>query len=94
MVDCLRDNENGLLVEAGDIAAQVSGLDQLVRDTALRERLANAALEECQLVYSWHTVAGQIMAIYQELAGTRPDTGFESTLPVTECRFRHEPHLL
>ena len=94
VVDCLRDDENGLLVDAGDIAAQVVGLERLVRDTALRERLANAALEECQLVYSWRTVAGQIMAIYGELAGTRPDTSFESALPVTECRFRHEPHLL
>ncbi len=94
VVDCLRDDENGLLVEAGDIAAQVAGLDRLVRDTALRERLGDAALEECQRVYSWQTVAGQIMAIYGELAGTRPDADFESTLPVSECRFRHEPHLL
>ena len=32
VVDCIRDGENGLLVESGDIAAQAGALPSLVTD--------------------------------------------------------------
>lgn len=94
IVDCLRDGENGLLTEAGDIAAQARGLSALVNDLTLRERLARTALAECRETYSWHAVGGQIMGIYARLAGTAPDTSFDPDLPLTPCRFRAQPHLL
>jgi glycogen(starch) synthase len=94
VVDCLRDGENGLLTEPGDIAALASGLRRLITDRSLRDRLAATALEECRRVYSWQAVAGQIMRVYAVVVGRPPDTGFETVLPRDPCRFRSSPHLL
>ena len=94
VVDCLRDGENGLLTEPGDIAALAAGLRRLITDRPLRHRLAATALEECQRVYSWQAVAGRIMQVYAEVVGHAPDTGFETALPRDPCRFRTSPHLL
>ena len=44
VVDCIRDGENGLLTEPGDIAALTAALGRALQDPALRERLAEAAL--------------------------------------------------
>jgi glycogen(starch) synthase len=92
--DCLRDGDNALLTEPGDVPAHADALARLVTDAALRRRLAQAALAECRATYSWSVVARQIMAIYAELAGTAPDRDFTPELPMTPCRFRAEPHLL
>jgi glycosyltransferase involved in cell wall biosynthesis len=94
VVDCLRDGENGLLTEAGDIRAQAAALRRLIDDKPLADRLAEAALAECRRVYSWRAVGAQIMGVYDQLAGTAPDLRFEPDLPVAPCRFRAEPHLL
>lgn len=95
VMDCLRDDENGLLVEPGDVPAIAAALRRLCADPALRRRLAETALEECRRVYSWEAVAGQIMGVYASLHGTRPATGFDPVLPVDpSCRFRATPHLL
>ena len=94
VVDCLRDGENGLLVEAGNVDAQAAALTRLIAEPALRERLAAAALAECGRVYSWHAVGRQITGIYERLRGTEPDLGFDPELPMTPCRFRQQPHLL
>jgi glycosyltransferase involved in cell wall biosynthesis len=94
VVDCLRDGENGLLVEPGDRAALAEALTRLVDDAELRRRLAASALEECRRTFSWEAVGRQIMSAYEQLAGTVPDTAFHPDLPLTPCRFRAEPHLL
>ena len=94
VVDCVRDGENGLLVEAGDVPAQARALTALVNDRQLRGRLADAALAECRRTYSWHAVGRQIMAVYEQLAGTQPDIAFDPELTMIPCRFRAEPHLL
>lgn len=94
VVDCIRDGENGLLVEAGDIPAQTAALSRLVNDAALRERLAHAALDECRRVYSWEAVGAQIRQVYQDLRGTRPARGIDTQIAIAPCRFRAEPHLL
>ncbi len=94
VVDCIRDGENGLLTEPGDRDGLAAALRRVLRDRALRERLAEAALTECRAVYSWEKVGRQIMDVYGGLAGTRPDLDWPETLPITPCRFRAEPHLL
>ncbi len=94
VVDCLRDGENGLLTDPGDVPALVAGLRRLISEPALRRRLADAALDECRRAYSWPVVAGQIMDVYGQLAGTAPDGEFDPALPRDPCRFRAEPHLL
>ena len=93
--DCLRDEENGLLVNPGDVRALTAALRRVVEDDDLRQRLAEAGLEECRRVYSWTAVGRQIMDVYAQVAGERPHTDVPDTLPIdADCRFRKEPHLL
>ena len=94
VVDCIRDDENGLLVEAGDIAAQAAALSRLVTDHDLRRRLAARALDECRRVYSWDAVGAQIQRIYHDLRGTDAAHGIDEHIAIMPCRFRAEPHLL
>jgi glycogen synthase len=93
VVDCIRDGENGILTEPGDVRELTAALTRLVQDRPLRERLAAAALEECRRTYSWTAVGAQIMGVYEQLLGTR-QAPFDEALPMTPCRFRAEPHLL
>ncbi|MCF4125986.1 glycosyltransferase family 4 protein [Methylobacterium sp. SyP6R] len=93
--DCLRDGENGLLVQPGDVPALAEALHRIVTDRRLRARLAAAALEECRRVYSWQAVGRQIMDVYASVKDERPDPAFDPDLPHDpSCRFRAEPHLL
>lgn len=94
VVDCLTDGRDALLTEPGDVPALADALESLIRNPALRHRLAGAALVECRRTYSWAIVAGRIMEVYGRLAGTRPDVAFSPDLPMAPCRFRSEPHLL
>ena len=94
VVDCIRDNENGLLTEPGDRAGLAEALRRTLRDAVLRRRIADAALQECRAVYSWSKVGRQIMDIYAAVAGQAPDLAWSPELPATPCRFRAEPHLL
>ena len=92
--DCLRNEENGLLTEPGDVPALAESLTRIITDDALRRRIARTGLEECRRVYSWTAVGRRIMDVYDEVAGASPDTTFDPNLPMTPCRFRAEPHLL
>jgi glycosyltransferase involved in cell wall biosynthesis len=93
--DCLRDGENGLMVQPGDVPALAQALTRVIEDRTLRERLARDGLEECRRVYSWGAVGRQIMDVYGAVAGSRPATDFSGDLPHDPtCRFRAEPHLL
>jgi glycosyltransferase involved in cell wall biosynthesis len=93
VVDCIRDDENGLLTEPGDRPGLADALRRVLRDGALRTRLADAALGECRRVYSWRRVGRQIMDVYEDVAGRSPAAA-DPALPVLPCRFRAEPHLL
>ena len=93
VVDCVRDGDNGLLVEPGDVPALAAALSRLVADRAERERLAGVALAEARTTYSWEAVGRRIAGVYAELAGTAP-AAVDPALPMTPCRFRADPHLL
>ena len=94
VVDCVRDGENGVLIEPGDVPAITRELARLIDDGAHRERLAAAALSECRETYSWERAGRLIAAEYEAVAGTAPDASFETALPRDDCRFRRDPHLL
>ncbi|WP_428487139.1 glycosyltransferase family 4 protein [Rhodopila sp.] len=95
VVDCLRDCENGLLVQPGDIPALAQALRRIIEDAPLRRRLAATALEECRRTYSWEAVGRQIMNVYALVKDRRPATDFDPVLPHDpNCRFRATPHLL
>lgn len=93
--DCLRDGENGLMVQPGDVPALAEALARVIEDAPLRRRLAEDGLAECRRVYSWRAVGRQIMTVYGTVASERPATNFATALPHDPaCRFRAEPHLL
>ena len=93
--DCLRDGENGLLVQPGDVPALAKALGRVIEDGELRTRIAQAGLEECRRVYSWKAVGARIMEVYARVVHETPHTQFSDTLPADpNCRFRAEPHLL
>ena len=92
--DCLRDGENGLLTQPGDVPALAQSLTRIITDEALRRRVAQAGLKECRRVYYWTAVGRQIMDVYGQVVNETPDAGFSPDLTVTPCRFRAEPHLL
>lgn len=92
--DCVRDDENGLMVDPGDVPAIAAATRRLILDRATRKRLADAALAECRAVYAWPNVARQLTDIYAALQHRLVDRDFPTALPRDPCRFRTEPHLL
>jgi glycogen(starch) synthase len=95
VVDCLRDGENGLLVQPGEVPALAAALRRVIEDAPLRRRLGATALEECRQTYSWGAVGRQVMGVYAALQGRRLDAGLDPVLPRDpSCRFRQAPHLL
>ena len=94
VVDCLRDDDNGLLVEPGDVPALRAALERLTGDAALRGRLRATALDEVRATYAWPRVAALIEAEYARVADATPGPDWEVPRTVLPCRFREAPHLL
>lgn len=94
VVDCLRDEENGLLVEPGDVRALAASLRRILDDEDLRARLATNALDEAHRIYSWQKVANQIIDVYEQVRGVAPDNDWSIDGEQDACRFRDTPHLL
>ena len=95
VIDCLRDSENALLVQPGDILALAGAIERVLDDTELRARITQKAFEEANSLYAWPTIARQIEGVYKRLVGTQPDLNFPKEFPVDpSCRFREAPHLL
>ena len=72
VVDCLRDGENGLLVEAGDVEALAGALQRVLTDDGLRARLAATALAEARGTYAWAHVGQAIMDVYDRVTERVP----------------------
>jgi len=94
VVDCLRDADNGLLVQPGDVAALEGAMHRILTDDLLRAQIAARALDEVRRVYSWHTVGRMILDVYKSLIGTAPDNDWSLPAPDPSCRYRKDPHLL
>jgi len=110
VVDCVRDGENGLLHEVGDVGGLVGSLRRLLDDPALGPKLAQQALTEVRDVWSWPALTARVEAVYDRLAGTVPDTAWTGREPAArptstgrgtppagadeDCRFLVTPHLL
>ena len=65
----LRDGEAGRLVPVGDADALADALIKVLQDDAVRERYV-AAASEIVGSYDWSAVAGQIMRVYETVAGS------------------------
>ena len=95
VVDCLRHDENGLLVQPSDIAALRAAIEKMLDEPELRKRLAEQSLREIDEHYAWPVIARQISGVYNELVGTAPDNDWAEDWPIDmSCRYRGAPHLL
>jgi glycogen synthase len=92
VVDCLRDAENGLLVEPGDVDALAAALERITTDDALRARLRAAALDEVRSTYAWPVVGRLVQQAYADAPA--PSTAWSLPGDRPPCRFRDAPHLL
>ncbi|MGH3005591.1 MAG: glycosyltransferase family 4 protein [Gaiellaceae bacterium] len=63
--------ENGILVPPGDADAFAAALVELLQDEPRRRRLGAAAREAAK-AYSWDTIAGRLVDIYEALLEERP----------------------
>ena len=94
VVDFLRQEETGLLIEPGDTTALKRAILRLLHGEALREKLARCALNDVLSEYSWPHVSQLIMNTYEKLQGTTSDTSWTLNTTIDPCRFRLQPHLL
>jgi glycosyltransferase involved in cell wall biosynthesis len=65
--DLIKDGENGLLFESGDVAALAKGIDGLAIDSALRFRIANSARAAVVEHYSTGAMIARTRAVYEEI---------------------------
>ena len=94
VIDCLRDGENGLLVEIGNISEIKNALREVLENAELRKTLAANALEECRRVYSWEKIGRQIIGIYECVKLEKPRCDWSLDAEIDDCRYRKTPHLL
>lgn len=95
VVDCLRHEDNALLVSPGQPDELAEALHRMIEDDDLRTRLAGDALKECRSTYAWSVIARQIAGIYEDLKGVEPDTNWSlPDGPVDRCIYHEKPHLL
>ena len=103
VVDCLRHEENGLLVPLRDSAALADAVVRLLQDQELCDQLADQALREVEEKWSWGPVASLIEDSYARAIAGAHDTSWLKLYDPSEvnvdtadmsCRFRAAPHLL
>ncbi len=68
--ECVTDDQDALLVPVGDAAALAAALGRVIQEPALRSRLASGA-ETGADRFDIVRMAGEIEALYTELAGSR-----------------------
>jgi glycosyltransferase involved in cell wall biosynthesis len=66
--ESVRDQDTGLLVEAGDVDALTAALERLITDPALRFRLGNAGRVRARELFSWDAICDAFVSA----AGGRP----------------------
>ena len=66
--EIVRDGENGLLVEAGNVAELNAALTLLLEDGAVSSRLGSAGRRMVEKGFTWGSVAERVFRFYQSLA--------------------------
>lgn len=67
IADALTQGENGVLVETRDVAAFSTEIMKLLADSELRRSFGKRAREYTLREYSWDTIAGKYVALYEKL---------------------------
>lgn len=65
--EIVRHNENGLLVERGDVNALADAILKVLEDEDLRNRLVEGGLKTVER-FSWSRMAGEVDEVYRELS--------------------------
>ena len=89
--DCIRPEDNGLLVPRDDPFALAAAIRRLITDDVLRRRLAERAHSDVRLRWSWPVVAKQFIALYGTVQESHGRAGVpEIPDPVVDpgCPFR------
>jgi len=76
--DLIRDGSTGILVQAGNIAGLREGLEKMLADGGLRQRLGKGARAEVERDFSFTVRMDKVMEIYDRLSlspSGRPDRG-------------------
>jgi glycosyltransferase involved in cell wall biosynthesis len=68
IVDIVRHEETGLLVEPGDPRALANAIERYADDPALAARLAAAGRAHVLEEFSWETIIDRLEGVYRELA--------------------------
>jgi glycogen synthase len=93
--DCVRLDENGVLVPPADPQALAAGIRRVLDDATLRQRIADQAYDDVHRLWSWPVVAGLITDVYERLVADEVKVAEIPDPPVDlSCRFRAAPHLL
>jgi glycosyltransferase involved in cell wall biosynthesis len=90
--DCVRPDDNGVLVPPKDPEALAAGIRRVLDDPVLRRRMAERAHSDVHLRWSWPVVAGRITDVYSSVGAGVPEIPDPPVDP--SCRFRAAPHLL
>jgi len=80
--DVVRNGVDGLLVPAGDVASLAGAIDQLLTDTALRNRIGRAGRERVVQQHSLRRVVALTSELYADLGATRA-RGCDELKPTT-----------
>jgi glycosyltransferase involved in cell wall biosynthesis len=71
IVNVVHDNENGLLVPAGDVDAMTDAINRLIVDPDLRARLGQQARETAVKNHSWEQYLSQLEILFESVSKTR-----------------------
>ncbi|HEV3479008.1 MAG TPA: glycosyltransferase family 4 protein [Gaiellaceae bacterium] len=68
LAEVVEDGRTGLLVEAGDAAGFARGINAILTDSTLAERLRAGALERAP-AYDWRVLSARVLAVYERILG-------------------------
>jgi glycosyltransferase involved in cell wall biosynthesis len=67
--ELIQHEKNGMLIESGDLQGLCAAIEQLARDSSLRQRLAQAGRRTVEEKFSLPQVASQYAAVYRQVLG-------------------------
>jgi glycosyltransferase involved in cell wall biosynthesis len=71
IADVIRSGEDGMLVPCGDVPALAAGLECLIRDTALRQRMGQIGKKRVEAEFGWAEKLERVRNVYQKLTERR-----------------------
>ena len=81
VVSYVRDGENGVLVQKGDVAGLAQRIDALLRAPEERRRLGRNALHDVREQFSLHPMVEETAAVYDEALGLVKKVPGDAALP-------------